>query len=111
MGKFYVETSLGMNVTGGYVQCIGEYGENEAGKNIFDFDLTQYDLSGNRIFAYILREDSLEFDQEEYDRIVEEEEEQEAKRKPSWNETIEAQVTWTALMTDTLLEPEEEEEE
>lgn len=45
------------------------------------------------------------FDENEYNRILAKEEEE--RRKPTEQELLEAQVTWTAIATDTLLEPEE----
>lgn len=55
---------------------------------------------------YKLKTGKLVVDQTRKDQIIAERE-AEAK-KPTWQETIEAQVMWTALMTDTVVESGEE---
>ena len=95
---FAVNTTLGENAVGGYVETICEYGDDTS-RNVFDFDLSQYDLSGFRINAYILRENGLEFDQEKYDEIM-----SKIVEETTWEEKMEAQITYTALVTDSLLE-------
>lgn len=100
---FSVNTTNGLNTIGGYVVGIFAYSDpSDADKNIFDFDLNQYDLSGVRIGAYRLGNNCLEFDNEKYQELLEEEQRRESK--PTWNEKIESQVYYTALMTDTLVE-------
>ena len=105
MEKFSVNTSLGENVIGGYVLGFGHYEQEEdIDKNIFSFDLEQYDLSDYRMGAYKLKQNGLEFDTNRYQEILEEIEQQEHSRPLTWEEKVDAQITYTAMMTDTLLE-------
>ena len=100
---FSVNTTNGLNAIGGYVLGISIYDNPEdADKNIFNFDLSQYDLTDIRIMAYRLNENGLEFDNVRYQELLEEKHERE--KIPTWNEKIESQVYYTALMTDTLVE-------
>ena len=65
-------------------------------------DLTDVDLEYLNAYQYF--GNGLVLNQERKEEIIAEREAQE--KVPTWNEVIEAQVTYTALMTDTLLEEE-----
>lgn len=96
---YTVNTDKGINVNGGYVLSIYQSDNDE-----IELDLSLYDLSGSRINAYIFRDNSLEFDEERYADIIAEQQEEEKKRELTWQEKTEAQIFYTAMMTDTLLE-------
>lgn len=104
---FSVNTDKGLNKIGGYLIGFGKYERpQDQDKNIFDFDIKQYDFSNSRMGAYILKQGGLEFDQNKYDQIIADEEEE--ARKPTEAQKLEAQVLYTAVCTDTLLESETE---
>ena len=68
-----------------------------------ELDLTDVDLDFLNAYQYF--GSGLVLNQERKEEIIAEREKEE--KTPTWDEIIEAQVTYTALMTDTLLEEEE----
>lgn len=61
MNKFSVNTTLGLNAIGGYVLGFGHYErEQDQDKNMFDFDISQYDMK--YMSAYKLKANGLELD-------------------------------------------------
>lgn len=66
--------------------------------------LDDLDLSGSRINAYRWDGQALVFDEARYTEIVSAEQEAAAKQEVSQADRIEAQVYYTAMMTDTLME-------
>lgn len=70
------------------------------------YELNPQSMQLDYLNCYHLVEDEVVFDEEKYNKVKEEEEKE--KQKPTFEEKIEAQVLYTALMTDTMLDEEEE---
>lgn len=66
----------------------------------FEFDATKLKLE--YLNCYKASGTTLILDEDKYQRVLEQEEAE--RQKPTQMETIEAQVLYTALMTDTMLE-------
>lgn len=66
------------------------------------YELNPSEMNLEYLNCYKLVNDEVIFDKEEYQRTLEEQEAE--KQKPTQLETIEAQILYTALMTDTILE-------
>lgn len=69
------------------------------------FELTPTTMNLSYLNCYIVVDYSVEWDEEKYQRILEEEEKE--KKKPTWQDKIESQTFYTAMMTDTLIEENE----
>ena len=66
------------------------------------YELKPTEMNLEYLSCYKLVNDEVVFDEEKYKRTLKEQEAE--KQKPTPLETIEAQVLYTALMTDTMLE-------
>lgn len=81
-----------------YVLSIGNSFEDN-----IELDLTDIDL--DHIGAYQYKNNKLFLDKKKLAKMIAEDEARlQEDDKPTWQETIEAQVTYTAMMTDTLIE-------
>lgn len=72
--------------------------------DIYELDIAAMNIG--YMDCYKVINDEVVFDEIKYQHLKYDEEE--AKKKPTFEERIEAQVLYTALMTDTMLEEEEQ---
>ena len=84
---------------------ITSYYNNGSGDETFEFDFTTIDT--NHLNCYKFVNNTISLDENKYNETIAKEEE-DAKKQEKENQKLEAQILYTAVCTDTLLESEVE---